>query len=259
MILNEPKRSPYDLSFDLFGFPIRVHPGFFILPVIFGSGSLGGVANPGVVILIFILAFFISILVHELGHAFALRFFGVPSRVVLYWMGGLAIHDNGGWGGKQQLSPNQQIIVSLAGPAAGFMLAALVVGIVFALGGTVQFQMDRMFPLLVPGWEGTAIESNASLRTLFFVMLFCNIVWNILNLAPVLPLDGGRVIQEMCIKADYSNGIRYSLMISVGAGGVIAFMGFSMGDRFVGIFFALMAISAYMTLQQMSGRGQGRW
>ena len=63
----------------------------------------------------------------------------------------------------------------------------------------------------------------------------------------------------MCIKADYNSGIRNSLMISVGAGAVIAFMGFSIGDRFVGIFFALMAISAYMTLQQMSGRGQGRW
>ena len=259
MILTEPRNSPYDLSFNFLGFPVRVHPGFFVLPVIFGSGSLEGSDNPGVVVLIFIMAFFISILVHELGHAVALRYFGVPSRIVLYWMGGLAIHDTGGWGSQQRLTHNQQIVVSLAGPASGFMLAALVVGIVFALGGSITFYWDRIFPMLIPVFSDTAIDGNIHLKMLFYVMLFCNIVWNILNLAPVIPLDGGRVVQEMCVKADYSNGLRYALTISVVAGGLIAFMGFSFGDSFIGIFFALMAISAWMTLQQMMGRGQGRW
>jgi Zn-dependent protease len=258
VFLTEPARSPYDLSFNLFGFPVRVHPGFFVLPVVFGGSAAGAAENPGVLILIFMMVFFVSILVHELGHSLALRYFGVPSRIVLYWMGGLAIHENSAWGGRQ-LTPNQQIVVSLAGPLAGFSLAAVVVGVVLALGGTLVFQVLGMFPMLTGNWTGTAIESNSSLQILFGVALFCNIVWNLLNLAPVLPLDGGRVCQELCTKADYSNGMRNALMISMIAGGLIAFLGFMSRDNFVGIFFALLAISAWMTLQQISGRGRGVW
>ena len=85
--------------------------------------------NAGVVILIIASVFFLSVLIHELGHTLAFRFFGIDSHIVLYWMGGLAIPGGGmgAWNGgrTKRLNPNEQIVVSLAGPAAGLLLGGL--------------------------------------------------------------------------------------------------------------------------------------
>ena len=259
MLLNEPARSHYDISFKFLGFPVRVHPGFFILPLVFGAGGAGSANNPGVMILTFVIVLFVSILVHELGHAIAFRYFGVPSRIVLYWMGGLAISESGAWGGAKRLTPHQQIVVSLAGPAAGFVLAALTVGVVLALGGRLVFLWSGMFPLLIPNMLGTSIESNEPLLQLLYASLFFNLIWGAFNLVPVLPLDGGQVCRELCTLSNHQNGLKTSLMISVGVAAFIALIGFVNKEQFIGIFFALMAISSWMTLQQMTGRGRGHW
>ncbi|MGI9516153.1 MAG: hypothetical protein ACR2NP_03830, partial [Pirellulaceae bacterium] len=186
MFLNEPARTSYDFSFNLFGFPVRVHPGFFVLPFVFGAQfAQGGAQNAGVVVLIFIMVFFVSILVHELGHTFALRYFGTPSHIVLYWFGGLAIHGTG-WGSQKRLSSNQQIVVSLAGPFAGFALAGVFAVAVIALGGQLVFMWSGLFPIVFPDLQETALAGNQSMGIFIYVGLFCNIFWNILNLAPVL-------------------------------------------------------------------------
>jgi len=72
---------------------------------------------------------FVSILVHELGHAFTMRYFGQDARVVLYMMGGLAIPESSPWrasSGRRVRGPLSQILISAAGPGAGFLLAGLV-------------------------------------------------------------------------------------------------------------------------------------
>ena len=100
MILGEPRPTRFDLNFSLMGFPVRVHPAFFILPLLLGAGFTGLAyqigLNAGVILLVLAVVFFVSILVHELGHALAFRYYGYPCRIMLYWMGGLAIPDSGG-------------------------------------------------------------------------------------------------------------------------------------------------------------------
>ena len=142
MFLSEPGQTAYDINFSFLGFPVRVHPAFFILPLLLGKGLVGGM-NLGVGLLLVAVLFFISILIHEVGHAIAFRYYGIPSRIVLYWMGGLAIPGGGGgkWGNSNRptgsLNSNQQIVVSLAGPVFGFLLAAVLAGIVYLVGGQV--------------------------------------------------------------------------------------------------------------------------
>ena len=259
MLLAEPGKSHYDFSFNIFGFPVRVHPGFFILPVVLGASGAGQAENPGAMILIYIIVLFVSILVHELGHAIAFRYYRIPSRIVLYWMGGLAIPESSVWGGKSRLTPYQQIVVSLAGPFAGFILAALTVGVVLALNGKLVFMWGGMFPLLIPNMLGTAVEGNQSVFILLYSSLFFNLIWGAFNLMPVLPLDGGQVSRELCTLHSPHNGLKIALMISVGVGGVLAFLGFVNKDHFVGILFAILAIQSWQTLQQMNYRGGGRW
>ena len=80
MFLGDPQRTQADLNFSLFGFPVRVSPFFWSVAAILGWGL---VREPKLFFL-FILAAFLSILIHELGHAFAFRRFGTSARIVLY-------------------------------------------------------------------------------------------------------------------------------------------------------------------------------
>ncbi len=263
MFLSEPPATPYDLSFSLLGFPVRVHPAFFVMPLILGGSVLqSSPINTGLTLLVLIAIFFISILVHELGHAFAFRYFGQPSRVVLYWMGGLAIPDSvgGRWmPAKNSLNPHQQIIVSLAGPLFGFLLAALLIGLVLAIGGSVTFQMDGLMPQFIPYLPESLAggASGQALQLFLWLSIWVNVFLNILNLAPVYPLDGGQVARQLFILNDPWNGLNYSIMLSIAVGAVIAVFSLMGGDQFIGIFFGFMAWSNWTTLQQMGGGGYG--
>ena len=253
MFLNEPSHTSYDINFTIFGFDVRVHPAFFIMPLILGSSLLQG-ANAGMTLLTLVIVFFLSILVHELGHAFAYRYYGQPARIVLYWMGGLAIADGGSglWAPRKtvSLNPQQRIVVSAAGPAFGFLLAALLIALVSALGGTVFWEREGILPMAVPVFEQNV---NRAIRIFFFVGIWANIFFNIMNLAPVFPLDGGQIARQLFVMHDGFNGIRNSMMLSVIAGAAIAIFSLASGDRFLGFFFGFMAWSNYMTMQQMGG------
>ena len=264
MFLSEPKRTGYDLNFSLLGFPCRVHPAFFILPLLFGrslvDGANVGGANPvntGVVLVLIAALFFVSILVHELGHAIAFRRFGIDSRIVLYWMGGLAIPDSGNpWGGRsnsRSLTSNQQIIVSLAGPIFGFLVAVFFILLVLAVGGSIEMFYGAYVPLPIPVFTETIFENNAAMKTLIYAGIVINVFLNLLNLVPIYPLDGGQVARELMLKFDSANGIRNSLLLSIGCAVLIAVVALSSKDQFLAIFFGFMAYSNFQSLQQFSG------
>ncbi len=260
MLFQEPKATPYDIRFSFLGFPVRVHPAFFIIPILLG-GSVFQYAqqlevNVGVCLLVLIAVFFVSILVHELGHTLAFRSFGVHSHVLLYWLGGLAIPDSmGSWsaGRTRSLTSNQKVIVSLAGPFAGFCLAGAFAGFVYLLGGRVEFIADSFIPTLIPHLEDSRIAGNGAMFIFLWMGLWANIFWNVLNLAPIFPLDGGQVARELFTQFDPSNGLRYSLILSIVVGALIAIRGLSSGDHFMAFFFGYMAWVSYQSLQQLGG------
>lgn len=239
----EPDRTGYDLTFRLFGFPVRVHPWFWLVALIFGA-SLFDPDRPEF-ILAWVAIVFVSILVHELGHAVAYRGFGVGSHVVLYTFGGLAIpwEDlRGRW---------KRVAVSLAGPGAGFLLAAAV------------WATDRASP-----WaDATPFAAFA-----YFSLLFVNLTWGAVNLLPVYPLDGGRVSQELCLHVFRARGLRVSLQLSVAVAAAAAvysllcMIGFPpllellrhapwwvpRGGIWTMVLFGALAYQSYQLLQQLS-------
>ena len=264
MFLSEPGRTRYDINFEILGFPVRVHPAFFIMPLVLGGGFLRNPAiNPGIMLIVLVAVFFVSILVHELGHALAFRYYGQSSRIVLYWMGGLAIPDGyGAWGGGRRNEASQsvpQIIIALAGPVFGFLLAALLIGIVLAMGGSVKFEFDGILPTVFSFLPEDYLRTNSgfALAIFFRLGIWVNIFLNILNLAPVFPLDGGQIARQIFLLNDPANGLRFSFYLSIAAAILIAVIAFQDGDRFIGFFFGIMAWSNYMTLQQFGGGGYG--
>ena len=88
----EPARTPYDLNFRLFGFPVRIHPLFWLGAALLGASTLDAGLH---FLLIWIARGLVSILVHELGHAVAFRGSVRDSHIVLWMFGGLAVPYSG--------------------------------------------------------------------------------------------------------------------------------------------------------------------
>jgi stage IV sporulation protein FB len=253
----EPQRTQYDLSFQLFGFPIRVHPFFWLFGLISGMST-----NDPAFLVIWICVLFVSILVHELGHAFAIRHFGRRSHIVLYAMGGLAIEGSDDPYGYEDYrssarTPHEQILISAAGPAAGFGLAALTAALIYAMRGSVIYapiyEVIPFFRVDLP--EG----SDRKLFQLFDALMYVNIFWGLINLLPVIPLDGGQISQAIFTAQDPWQGMIKALWLSVWTGGIMAVVGMLVfREMFIVLLFASLAYSSFSTLQQMNGGGSGR-
>lgn len=239
MFFQSPPPSPYDLNFSLFSFPIRVHPLFWVMALLFGINL------PLTLIPVWVAVVFISILVHELGHALAMRRFGEEAAIVLHLAGGLAISRGGRWGASR--SGNEQIIISLAGPIAGFLLAATVLLIVWALGGIIN--IDLLFGF-IPIPQASLPGSGSFINGLIQISLWINVFWGLINLAPIYPLDGGQVARELFNKADPWDGVRKSLWLSIGTGVVLAIAGVVfLGSLYMAFLFGILAFQNYQMLQ----------
>ncbi|MCH8921713.1 MAG: peptidase, partial [Planctomycetes bacterium] len=107
--MAEPPKTQFDLHFSLFGFPVRISPWFWAMSLLLGF-RLG---NPKL-LLMWVGVVFVSILIHELGHALAMRYYGWNARITLYAFGGLASYESN-WSMQQgHSSPKSQILISLA-------------------------------------------------------------------------------------------------------------------------------------------------
>lgn len=241
-MLGEPQRTEYDWNFQLFDIPCRVHPFFWLLTALLGMNVGSSQA-----FLIWILVVFVSILIHEMGHAFAIRYFGWSPRIVLYSFGGLAIYDPSfaPWqsGQRPRKTTWTQIIISLAGPGAQFLLAGLVV-LALYLG---KFETNFfLFGNVLTLGSGTQLDGPA--RILTQLLLYVNIYWAVLNLMPIYPLDGGQVARALF--TEYSrDGIRQSLQLSMATAIVIAVFSLQ-SDFYLAFMFGYLA---YMSYQQLSG------
>jgi stage IV sporulation protein FB len=270
VLIAEPPRTPWDLDFSVLGFPVRIHPFFWLVGFLLG---FSGGRDAGIQLLLWFIAFFVSILIHELGHALMIRRFGRSAYIVLYAMGGLAIEGRPkdfGFGSPwsfdsytdfqpRQRSPQEQILISAAGPGIQFVLLGVIIAAIYLTGGNVRPAFFGQLPYLIPHLAG---ELGKNLNVLHLVALFLqiNLYWPIINLLPVLPLDGGQIALQVLMQHDPWGGTQRALWLSVIAGGAMAvFALFIMQQVFTAMLFASLAASCYMTLQQMGGGGHRPW
>ena len=244
-ILQIPPPTQFDLRFSIAGIPVRVHPLFWMVALLLGSsGAL-------IEIPIWIFVVFVSILIHELGHAFAFRRYGIHSQIVLHFAGGLTIPQPVTWGtgwASVSPSPKQEIVISLAGPFSGFLFATLVMLAVRLMGGTLL--TSRLFGFLPLPLTALMPFGGTILSIFITMLLWVNVFWGIFNLLPVYPMDGGQVTRNILIQYDPWDGARKSLWVSVIAGGIIALAGLLlMRSVYIAILFGLLAFQSYQSLQ----------
>lgn len=244
-LFQPPQNTRYDLRFTLAGIPVRVHPLFWLMTIFLGaSGDL-------LQLPIWVFVVFLSILVHEMGHALAFRRYGQRSQIVLHFAGGLTIPEASPWGGgwaPRPQTPAQEIFISLAGPLTGFLFAALVIaGVSFSGGLVLTNWLFGVIPLPL-----TAILpfGGKVMNLLVSMLLWVNLFWGLINLVPVFPLDGGNVARNILVQYDPLHGFRKALWLSVIAGGLVALTGLiAFRSVYMAILFGLLAFQSYQSLQ----------
>lgn len=249
MLFQPPPPTQYDLRFSVAGIPVSVHPLFWLVALLLGS------SGDILLLPVWVFVIFISILIHELGHAFAFRRYGQPSRIVLHFSGGLTIPEPVSWGSgwaNVEPTPSQQIFISLAGPVSGFLFAGVIIAGVLLTGGSVA--TTWLFGLIPLPLTAIVPFGGRVVAVLVSMLLWVNVFWGLVNLVPVIPLDGGNVARNILIQVDPLDGMRKSLLLSVVAGGLMALIGLILlRSIFMALLFGLLAFQSYQYLQGRSG------
>lgn len=213
------------LNFTIFGIPVKIHWMFWLLAFFLA----GGAGDPKYLIL-WAGVLFISILWHELGHAFAYRKYGATPSIQLYGMGGVC------YGHGYQRTKNwrlQQVIISLAGPAFGFILFLLVWILRHFFGDTY-----------ISGYYKEALVRQ---------LLWVNGFWTLMNLLPIYPLDGGQALHGLLgsgkNKMMFLNGLGLLIATAVGI------IGLTKGYHFMAILFGYMAFENFQRLRGKQAGG----
>jgi Zn-dependent protease len=151
--------------FRIFGFPLHIDPWFLLT-----ASLIGGRQELGWTV-VWVLVVLVGVLAHELGHAFAGRKLGLDPWIRLFAFGGMTA-----WRRSRPLPPGQQILISLAGPAVGI-----------AIGGSV----------LVGLQTGLFAGASPAVVRILEDIVWVNLGWGVLNLVPILPLDGGHIVSSV--------------------------------------------------------------
>jgi Zn-dependent protease len=214
-------------SFRLGSIPVTVHPGHLLLGAYFGWMALGAspdswpgsvLRNPDspdrvvtqiTVVVIWVGIVFVSALFHELGHALAMRAFRYRPSIQLIMFGGYTNPN-----AKAPLPWGREVISTLAGPFFGASLGLLCWGLL----------------ALVPG---------PVFRYILVAAAAANLYWAVFNMAPVLPLDGGRVSLALLSRAFGKAGMALAFLLGLGVCGLGVYYLWGQGAQ-LALVFALL-------------------
>lgn len=248
MLLQEPPPSQGDLSFSLFGIPVRIHPMFWVIVLLLGLHFRDPLA-----LLSWMLAALVSILVHELGHAAILRAYGFYPSITLYGMGGLTSPGLGVLGGRNP-GPAGQIAISAAGSGAQFALVAAVYVLLKTAG--YELAVRTGFPYLA---LPILIDPNVRPGFQVFInqLFLVSVLWGLLNLLPIYPLDGGQISREFFQRVMPHEGFRTSLMVSALTASLFAvYAALEWQSIWMAIFFGYLGFASF---QALAAYGRGPW
>lgn len=162
-------RNAWNLG-SISGIKIRLHWSFLIVPFMAYYSNIAQGQSMALIAVMLVLAVFGCVLLHELGHAFAARQFGIGTRdILLLPIGGVASLE------RMPRNPFQELWIAIAGPLVNVVIA---VSIFFGLAYSIVPISDLV---------------GSFLTTLAWINLFLVAF----NLIPAFPMDGGRVLRSI--------------------------------------------------------------
>jgi Zn-dependent protease len=208
------------------GIDVYIHATFLLLIAFYGftywqqtrtvSGTLGGIA--------FLLVLFLSVILHEYGHALTARRYGIKTAdITLLPIGGVARLE------RMPDKPLQELWVALAGPAVNLIIAA------------VLFIYLVVSNSIVP-LTGMSLTSGSFIERLLIV----NMSLVLFNLIPAFPMDGGRVLRALlALRLDYVRATQIAATVGQG----LAFL-FGIIGLFSNPFLVFIALFVWIGAQQ---------
>ncbi|MDR1484033.1 MAG: site-2 protease family protein [Planctomycetaceae bacterium] len=227
--------TQYDLNFSFLNFRIRINPFFWVLALLLfvQMMKVSSLREWLLLLAAWVCAIFISVLVHELGHACVFRYiFFVESDIMLHGFGGVTtphFPPRRYYGVKGLL---YKIFLDAAGCLSGFILAAIAFGLFITIPPQNAFNLQ------------TVVE--------FFLKstMYISVVWGIFNLLPIYPLDGGQISREIFLFFSPKKGLANSLAISLVTAGICIWICIIYQMIFVAILVGFMAYQNYLELNR---------
>ena len=157
------------------GIEIFLHWTFFLLLGFVFFSDLGQGTPAAALGVLFVLALFGCIVLHELGHALAARKYGIPTRdITLLPIGGVARLE------RMPREPKQELWVAVAGPLVNVAIAAFLFVAIMVIRFT---NLDAIVP--------------HAQRSFLWPLLLMNLFLIAFNMLPAFPMDGGRVLRAL--------------------------------------------------------------
>ena len=193
----------------LAGINVYMHATFllfilFILVVSWTEGHSAALAIEG---LVFVLAIFGCIVLHELGHALTARKYGIQTRdIILLPIGGVARLE------RMPEDPHQELLVALAGPAVNVAIAAVLFVVLAAFG-------------VAPGLRD--VENVRWVGGNFLNKLMVTNLWLVgFNVLPAFPMDGGRVLRALlATRLEYTRATQVAAQVGQAMALIFGFVG----------------------------------
>ena len=154
--------------------------------------------------ILFILALFLCVVLHEYGHALTARRYGIKTRdITLYPIGGVARLE------RMPEKPIEELWVALMGPAVNVVIAAILFVYLYLTNSLVPF-------------TALTVASGSFAERLMIVN-----IWLVLfNLIPAFPMDGGRVLRALlAMRMDFVRATQVAATIGQGLAFVLGFIG----------------------------------
>jgi Zn-dependent protease/CBS domain-containing protein len=223
--------------FNVAGTDVRVHPTFFFLLAWIGAVYwMRGGPSAAVHGVILISLLFVCVVLHEFGHIFAARRYGIRTPdVTLLPIGGVASLE------RIPEKPSQEIFVALAGPAVNVVIAlvlSLILGARIDVAELAELQQAR-----------------SGVDALLVQLASANVALVIFNLIPAFPMDGGRVLRALLsIPFGHTQATRVAAGIGQAFAVVLGFLGLLAGNAIL----VLVAVFVFLAAAGESGYVQAR-
>lgn len=223
------------VHFRLFGIPVVIHPSMWVILAVLAVLCVGDPLQAPLAVLLFMMAGFLTLLAHEMGHAVVGRYLlKGETNVYLAWLGGECFYE-GPTPGR-----GESLLLTVAGPLGSLALAPVVLLV-------MNLYLPSTADVLPAAWDMVcwtmpremlqAMPVYGAMLLLFLLQL--SVWWSVLNLLPVYPLDGGRVL------AHFMGSRRRMHTASMVIAAVLSLAAFSMGMVLLGSMLIFLVVANY--------------